>query len=133
MIGLINSAGMSDLARLQATDRAARQPIGLFLPIQRGEDPQPYRALRSAIQQVSLPETPAERKPPDGEESDRYARVEAEARDPTAGTGTMTMAETGLVADGATLADPRAPDTPVSPAEAPAATTGVGQYVDVTA
>ena len=88
MIGLVNAAGMSDLARVQAVEHAARAVVGgFFVPIERSDDTVGFRVLRSAIEQAEFSKSSRERKAPDGEESDRFNQVEAEARDPTAHLG----------------------------------------------
>lgn len=84
MIGLVNAAGMSDVARAQAVENAARQVVGgIFLPIERTDDPAGFRVLRSAIEQTDFSKSSGERKAPAGEESDRFAQADAEVRDPT--------------------------------------------------
>ena len=88
MIGLINSAGMSDLARGFAIQQATRRvPGGIFVPVQRTDDLLGFRVLRSAIERTEFSGSSAERKAPDGEDSDRFAQTESEARSPTAGPG----------------------------------------------
>ena len=84
MIGLVNSAGMSDVARAQATEQGMRRVAGgIFVPIERTDDTMGFRVLRSAIEQAEFRESSGERKAPEGEESDRFDQADVEARDPT--------------------------------------------------
>lgn len=88
MIGLVNAAGMSDVARAQATEKAAKAVVGgIFVPIQRSEEDGSFRMLRSAIEKAEFSDSSGERKTPEGEESDRFAQAETETRDPTAHLG----------------------------------------------
>ena len=88
MIGLVNAAGMSDVARASAVDQAARSVVGgFFLPIERSEDTAGFRVLKSAIKQAEFHRSGEERKLPAGEESDQFAQVETEAREPTEALG----------------------------------------------
>ena len=88
MIGLVNAAGMSDVARAQSAELGARQIVGgIFVPIERSEESTAFRVLRSAIEQAEFSEASGERKTPDGEESDRFAQADVEAQDSTAHLG----------------------------------------------
>ena len=88
MIGLVNAAGMSDLARVQAAEQAPRRVFGgIFLPIQRSADMVGFRVLRSAIEHAEFSRSSSERKTPDGEESDRFDRADVEAQEPAARLG----------------------------------------------
>ena len=88
MIGLVNAAGMAEVARKQAVENGLREVVGgYFLPIERTDETVGFRMLRSAIEQAQFSESAGERAAPEGEESDRFAQVETEARDPTAHLG----------------------------------------------
>ena len=88
MIGLVNAAGMSDVARAQATEKAAKGIVGgIFVPIQRSDEGGGFRVLRSAIGRTEFSDSSGERKTPESEESDRFAQAEIETRDPTAHLG----------------------------------------------
>ncbi|MCP4592406.1 MAG: hypothetical protein GY842_16865 [bacterium] len=90
MIGLVNAAGMSDVARSSAVDQAARNVVGgIFVPIERGEGTKAFSVLRSAIEQADFRRSGEERKAPSGEESDRFAQAETEARVPTENLGQL--------------------------------------------
>jgi len=84
MIGMVNAAGMSDVARAQSAELGARRVVGgIFLPVERTDEPEGFRVLRSAIEQAEFSSASGERKLPDGEESDRFEQADVEAQDPT--------------------------------------------------
>jgi hypothetical protein len=133
MIGLVNSAGMSDLARAQAVDRAARDVVGIFVPIDRRDDGVLYQRLRSAIQRPMFSGTGGERKPPSGEESDRFEQAETESRSPASQVGGGAPYPGVVTRNTAAQEDPQtqSPADSAGQGEDPAA--HLGTSVDVTA
>jgi len=84
MIGLVNAAGMADVARTEVADRGVRGVVGgIFLPIKRTDDMVGFRVLRSAIEQAEFYRSSGKRKLPEGAESDRFDQAEVEAQDLT--------------------------------------------------
>lgn len=88
MIGLVNAVGAAQASRIQSTERSAavreEEPEKLA-PVLSSEQAANY-VLRTAVESIEFRESERQRGSPDGEQSDRAAQADLEAK-PTGALG----------------------------------------------